>query len=268
MDGINSDKVNIHLGGGESGSGGGLGAAALIAALGDRNQGPSEAGLIAALGNRNDSAGGIGALLAAQGGGMGGGGMWPILLLALLGGRGRGLFGGGDEGGGLAGEFLMSKLGTIEGSIPLAAANVSREICESTGTIVGQLNQATLATLAAVTNAKDATQAGTTAVLSAICGLGSKIDANQIADLQRQLAVAQSNAAEERHTARTREVEVNVSQNVSQAQQQAQLQTQIGALLSQFAALHTVVQRGQQDIVNLGTMVASGVQTSTNTAVR
>lgn len=104
MEGINSDKVNINLGGGDGGGGFG-GAAALIAALGNRNEGGDTAGLIAALGNRNND-GGLAAMLPAlmaQNGNNGMNNIWPILLLALLGrGRGGGLFGGGDDCGPVA----------------------------------------------------------------------------------------------------------------------------------------------------------------------
>lgn len=46
------DKVNVNVGGGDGGGAGGM--AALVAALGGRNQGNDNAALIAALGNRND----------------------------------------------------------------------------------------------------------------------------------------------------------------------------------------------------------------------
>lgn len=96
-----ADKVNIHVGGADGGGFGG--AAAMIAALGNRNDGSDNAALIAALGNRNDGAGGMAALAPLLAGMNGNNGMnnpWPIILLALLGrGRGGGLFGGGDDCG-------------------------------------------------------------------------------------------------------------------------------------------------------------------------
>lgn len=104
MDNV-SDKVNINVG--DGGGQGGAGAmAAVIAALGNRNQGDNSAALIAALGNRNDDSSNLAPLYAMMNNnrhdGDGMNNMWPIILLALLGrgGRGGGLFGGGDDCGG------------------------------------------------------------------------------------------------------------------------------------------------------------------------
>lgn len=296
-DGINTDKVIVNAGsGGGHGYDGGAGIAAIIAALGNRNEGSDNAALIAALGNRNDGAGMAGMLpaLLAGGGGFGGqNALWPIILLALLG-RGRGGLFGGDEGGcggagsGLAGEFLMSKLGTIEGSIPLAAANTANEICRSTGEISNQLNQNNIAQLTATAGVKDAVvntgaillqdnARNTQSVLSAICGLSSKMDQNMITDLERRLGVAEARAAEERNHGRVREVEVSVTQQVNQAQAQQQHQWQTQRQFDDLrASLFGIVnsfnqvaaQRQGQDVVNLGTMLGSATQSAANTAVR
>lgn len=281
MDGIASDKVNINVGegGGRGGYDSGASIAAIIAALGNRNQGNDNAALIAALGNRND-----GLHRGDDGFGFGGGGgiLGLVALLGLL--RGRGGLGGDDCGGGhhdIGRDILLSKLGTIEGAVPLAAAEVGNDVCRATGEITNSVNQAQLALLAANSNLKDTVQNGfalsltnaaqnTKEILGAICALSGKIDQNQIMDLQRQLGVAQAAAAEERNNHRIREVEVSVSQNVNQQQSQAQLQAQIGGLLAGFNVLSAQVQRvrADQDIVNLGTMVASGTQATTSTQVR
>jgi hypothetical protein len=283
MDGLNSDKVNINLGGGEGG--GGMQAAAMVAALGNRNQGDNTAALIAALGNRNDGH------RNDDGFGMGGGGiLGTIALLGLL--RGRGGLGGGDEGCGessLGREFLMSKLGSIEGAIPLAAANVENGVCRAEATITNAVNQSQLATLAAASNLKDAVtnsatillgagSQNTKEILGAICALGSKIDANQILDLQRQLGVAQADAREERGHRHSDGVEVRVSQQVTQAQAQQQLQAQSQKLDDErfahlFALINNVgntVQRIKSDneTINFGTMLASANQANTQSAVR
>lgn len=303
-EGINTDKVIVNAGGAggyEGGGGlGGAGLAAVIAALGNRNEGSDNAALVAALAGRdNYHHDGIWpALLAANGGGWGGNGLagiLPILLLfGLLGGRGRGFgFGGGGDdccNDGHGGVFaLLSKLGSIEGSIPLSAANTANEICRSTGQIQAELNQNNLAQLAATSGVKDSVQNGvaailtdncrnTQSVLGAISNLSSKIDQNTIIDLQRQLGVCQADIAEERHGRRIREVEVNVNNQATavQAQLQSQWQQQrfederFRTLFGAINVLGNTVQRSrnEQDIVNLGTMLASGTQTPTTTQVR
>lgn len=278
-EGINTDKVIVNAGGGGEGMGG---MAALVAALGNRNEGGDNAALIAALGNRNESAGLAPLFAAMSGGGFGGGNsLWPIILLALLGRRGL----GGDDGGScednIGRELIMSKLGSIEGAVPLIGSQVENSVCRAEGAITNTINQASLAQLAATSNVKDSVTNTATLllgagaqnakeILGAICALSSKIDSNTILDLQRQLGVAQAATVEERNHSRVREVEVNVSQNVNQQQAQAQLQAQIGALIAGFSGLSAQVQRvrADQDIVNLGTMVASGTQATTSTQVR
>lgn len=295
MDNI-SDRVNINLPGGGDGGFGGAGMAAVIAALGNRNQGNDNAALIAALGNRNDDSANWAPLMAMAGGGgfganNGMNNMWPIILLALLGrGRGGGLFGGGDGdcgGGGDAVNQLtlnqvLAKLGTLEGAVPLAACDVQNSILEQTNALQSTLNENNIAQLQATTNVKDTVQNATAvllnqgnqntqAILQAVAAVGTKIDTNTIADLQRQLAVAQSRETEERHHSRIREVEVNVSQQVNQQQRQdqfqAQVQAQFGSLFGILNGIAVNNNRSNQDILNLGTMLASGVQTPTTTQV-
>lgn len=275
-DGMVTDKVNINLGG--EGGGGGYGAsmAALVAALGNRNQGSDNAALIAALGNRNDGHRGD------DGFGFGGGGILGLLaILGLL--RGRGGIGGGDGSCEAASvspahaallQTLLEGQSDLKAEVPTVALETQNAIQQSIGAFALGTQQAFANLGDKVTNTGtinlQATLAGTKEVLAAICALGAKIDSNTIMDLQRQLGVAQALAAEERNNHRVREVEVNVSQNVNQQQAQAQLQTQIGALLAGFSGLSAQIQRvrADQDIVNLGTMVASGTQATTSTQVR
>jgi len=276
MDGINSDKVSINLGGSEGG-GGGMGAAALVAALGSRNQ----------------SHDGLGALMLANrdNDGFGGGGIGALLLLAALGGGGLGFGGRGrdcDDGHG--GAFVLSKLGSIEGAVPLAAAQIQNTICNATGEITSTINQTGLAQLAATAGVKDSVQNGTAvllqagsqntqSILTAICALSSKLDHNQIADLQRQLGVAQLSQLEERVRHHSDGVEVRVSQNVVQGQAQAQLQAQqqrfdddrYNRLCATLLSIgnQTMYARQGQDVINFGgTMTGSGTQTAANTQVR
>jgi len=291
-----SDKVNINLGDG-GGGGGGLGAAALIAALGNRNQ-DNSAALIAALGNRNETDNtSMAPLFAAMAGGGFNNGMnslWPLLLLAGLGRGGGGLFGGGCDGNGSAvnqitSDLVLSKLGSIEGAVPLAAAQTENSICTQTNALTNLINQSELATLQAVSNTKDSIQ-NATALLSnqvnnvnqsvlttglqtqiAIGNDGDKtralIQSINDANLQRQLAVAEAELAEERHVRRSREIEINVTQQVNQQQAQVQLQTQLSGLAQLCHGLVGQFNRANQDIVNLGTMVASGTQANPQTNV-
>lgn len=69
---------------------------------------------------------------------------------------------------------------------------------------------------------------------------------------------------------RVREVEVSVAQTVNQNQAQAQSQAQLANLTSLIYGLSAQVMasRQAQDIVNLGTMTASGTQAAANTQVR
>ena len=307
-----TDKVNIHVGEGRGSDGGAM--AALVAALGNRNSPDNTAALIAALGNRNEHDSAAWApMMAAMAGGGGFGGnnaLWPIILLALLGrGRGGGLFGGDDCGGGsevnqLTLTEVLSKLGSIEGAIPLAASQVENSICEQTNQLSTLFNQQSLATLAAIANTKDAVQNTGTVLLSAtkdvgsmvqttglqtqiaigtdgdrtraaIAALASKIDSNTIADLQRQLTVSQLSEAEERNRRALDAVRVEVSQNVNQQQGQLQAQLQFQRQSDEIAALRRGLEvsianqrnRSDQDLINLGTMVGNA-QTAANTNVR
>jgi len=199
-----------------------------------------------------ESIGGLGGF--GFGGGGGGGLLGGLLIGALLGNRG-GLFGGRDGGGceraafdSVAGAgctnqlLLMDKLGTIQGEIPNSALQVQNSILSQTNELSNILNQNNISQLQAASAIKDTVQNGialslqanssnTQAILTAICGLGSKIDANTIAELQAELAESRANHA-------ARGVEVNVSQNVAQVQAQAQQQQQFQALINTFGALH------------------------------
>lgn len=301
MDGIASDKVNINVGGGGEGGGyGGASMAALVAALGQRNQGNDHAALIAALGNRNDSGANLAPLFALMGhrdnDGFGQGGLWPIILLALLGRHGGfGGFGGGGDccdgsgGGHFHGNFLQSILNSLTG---LTAA-VPTTALETQNAIQGAIAQLALAGQQGFSNLKDSVQAIGAANLAATNNVASSviqqglttqiaighdgdktralIQSTNMDNLQRQLTVAQNALMEERFDRRGREVEVNVSQNVNQQQAQQQQQLQFQDLVRRFdhlCNLQVLNARQAQDIVNLGTMTASGTQAAANTQVR
>lgn len=299
MDNI-SDRVNINLP--SSDGGGGAGLAAVIAALGNRNQGNDNAALIAALGNRNDdSANWMGPMMALMGDrrhdGDGMNNMWPLLLLALLGrgNRGGGLFGGGGDDCGGGGDAInqitlnqvLSKLGTIEGQVPLVGSQVQNAILEQTNALGSTLNQNNIAQLVAQASTKDAvTNTGaallaagnnnTNTILTSINNLSSKMDQNTIMDLQRQLGVAQARETEERnhrHIEATKvEVTQSVNQNNAQLQGQVQAQAQSQAILELSSRVRELIGDVQavkqgQVIFNSGSMLGSGTQAAANTKV-
>ncbi len=321
MDNV-SDKVNINVGDG-GGSGGGAGLAAVIAALGNRNEGGDTAGLIAALGNRNNDGGGIAAMLPALLAGQNNGGMnsmWPILLLALLG-RGRGgLLGGGDDCGPVAAPggvspALAALLQTLTEGQSALRAEVPTTGLETQNAIQSAISTLALAGQQGFANTKDAVQNTATLQLGAISGVKdsvmnnaallsrdicdvkstvqteacatrelvqagttailSRIDRSEIDDL-RQRADRAERAIEVNALRSQVEVNQTVTTTQGQAQGQFQVQTQlqdIGNAVRNLAGIvaignQTMLARQAQDIVNLGTMTASGTQAAANTQVR
>lgn len=223
--------------------------------------------------------GGFGGFGGGCNSGIGGLGLFGLVGLNGLGGRDRDCDGGGNHhvGSAVFGANILSKLGDIEGAVPLAAANIQNALLTQTAGLTDQINQAGLANLAATAGVKDTVNATATAalinannntnsILGAICQLSSKIDQNTITDLQTQLLRAENHG-------RSRETEVNITQSVNQVQAQAQAQAQQQA---QFKDLYTcinalvgdiqAVKQGQV-IFNSGTMAASGTQAAANTKV-
>lgn len=285
MDGINSDKVNINLG--EGGGGGAAGMAALVAALGNRNEGSDNAALIAALGNRNDGAGSM-AAIAPLLAGMNNNGMnnlWPILLLALL--RGRGGLGGddcGSPGGVSPGQAALLQT-LLEGQSDLRTA-----VPEQTIAIQSNLAQLALGIKDGFANNKDAAQNAFTALQALLSNVNQNVSAqgcqtreivkedgektrslitsNQIADLQRQLSVAELRASEDRQRAHTREVEINVSQNVRNNAEATAVAANIGEISHRLRCLsdgHNQLSAAVSRITQFGTgNVAVPNNSSTN----
>lgn len=225
------------------------------------------------------------------GGGFGGDGMGGLLALALLGGNGGignrngadaasvALMNAGFDGInhnintsmiGLTNQLgqgftnqnsldLMAKLGTIEGAIPLAEAQVQLALAGSTASInqnianglqvaiAGQagINKNISDSLASAIAGQgaiketvaqfgvanlNATKDSQFATQLAIAGSTKEIlaalNAQNVDNLSRQLLVAENALSEERFNRRSRDVEVNVNQTVTQTQAQAQLQAQ------------------------------------------
>lgn len=180
MDGINSDKVNIHLGGtGDGGAGNGAAMAALVAALGNRNNGGGDnAALVAALGNRNnDGLGGaalLGPLLAGAGGGFGNAnGLWPILLLALL---GRGGFGfGGRDGDCHIGDGHGGLTAAIAAAVNGLTSAVPTTALETQGVVQSAIAQLALAGQQGFASTKDSVQNASSAQLLATAGVKDSV---------------------------------------------------------------------------------------------
>ena len=207
MDNV-SDKVNINVGdGGGRGYGdSGAGLAAVIAALGNRNQGYDMAGLIAALGNRNDDSNNLAPLMAMMGmnnrrdDGMGMNGLWPILLLALL--RGRGGFGGfggdGDCGpvaspGGVS-PALAALLQTLTEGQSNLRADVPRVALENQNAFLQSIGSLALGTQQGFANTGDKIQAANLSELAAISGVKDSV-MNNASLIARDLAAVNQNVS-------------------------------------------------------------------------
>lgn len=295
--------------GGEPGRGGGdgiggLGAAAMVAALGGRNQA---------------NLGGYG----GDGFGFGGGGLGALLAFALLGNRGFGDRGFVDHGHGRDGcceqlgqQVILSKLGSIEGAAPLAAANVENAICEQTNALQGTLGTLALGMQTGFANTKDSVQASTgilaasiagtkdaiqnglfltnTNLLEGICSVKTAVDAQGdriLSALQNRWTaedqakiVAQANEITElrqdnRRRADHDELRIQISNTntavAAQAQAQGQFQVQklgedVGRLHDAIRGVFQIAQASanQTSIIagNLGAVVG-GAQTATQTPI-
>lgn len=227
----------------------------------------------------------------------GGGGIIGGLLLGSLLRNGGGVFGSTGDGGSAVNQLTLGQiqqtLGDIKASVPLAESQVQLALAGAQADINGNINTGNMVLNKAVSDAIAASlasqsaiketilassQAGITATMAAKFELanlirddGDKTRALLItqneATLQRQLAVAEAALAEQRAVSRSRDVEVNVTQMVNQQQSQAQQQQNVLNLHAAVSALAAQVNRGQQDIINLGTMVGN-TQSSAQTNVR
>ncbi|WP_370610881.1 hypothetical protein [Klebsiella aerogenes] len=223
--------------------------------------------------------------------GFGGGG--GLLLGALL---GRGLFNHGDghHGGhdncerAVFDASILSKLGTIEGQVPLVGSQVKTDIAASTGLIntnalqvaLSQSQQATTLALGAqaqIAGVKDAVQTTAYATAIAIRDDGDKtralIQQNETAALNRQLGVLETTLLLERqrngHQADTHSLVIQNTNTANALQQQQQAQ---GFQLSRVVdALHSCDQniRATNQAINIGSgaQVATPNNTSTNNRV-
>lgn len=288
-EGINTDKVIVNAGGQGDGAGG-LGAAAMIAALGNRNEGSDNAALIAALGNRNDDSNSWGpAMMAMMGNrhpgygyGDGFGGMNGILGIAALGlifGRGRGgLFGGGDGDGGAAENRLQDNADTL--AILSAIGGAKDATVSGFGTTALALSQG-------FANVKDSQQASTFLLSNQINTVNQNV--SEQGCQTREVVLAAQNAiltalkdnriseledrVRELHgRGDARDSEVRVTQTVNQAQAQQQQQQIVNDRFARLEAiLGNVIQvahaTNQNVIAGNSGPVATGAQTANPTNV-
>ncbi|AYN30018.1 hypothetical protein D8682_25380 [Buttiauxella sp. 3AFRM03] len=241
---------------------------------------------------------GGGMMGCGDGFGFGGGGMGGGLLIGAL--LGRGLFNHGGEGnwgGHRGGEgcerpvfdaAILSKLGTIEGQVPLVGSQTQTAIAMSTGQIttnalqvaLGQAGQNTAIALAnqnQVAGVKDSVQAGTFATAIGIRDDGDKtralIQLNETAALNRQLGVLETTLLLERHgRGFDRDHHSLVIQNTNTAnamQQQQQAQGfQVNRLFDMMHCCDQNIRATNQAInIGAGTQTATPTNTSTNNRV-
>lgn len=284
---------------------GGDGTAAMLAAIaaGHSGMGGAGAGLGAGLGG--GLLGGIlgGALLnrgGLLGGGVDGAGVVTPAMLT------SGLASVIDSN---QNTTLLQSVGDVKAAVPLAEAQVQLALAGAQADII--TNQNTTATAQALANqltnqnianstasilasesaikesvaaygvanltaTKDAQFATTTAINASTKEIIAALNEQNTANLQRQLAVAESALLERNAALRARETEINITntntataqqtQNQIQAQQQFQILANLSATVANLANDIQVVRQGQT-IFNSGTMAASGTQAAANTKV-
>lgn len=203
-------------------------------------------------------------------GGFGGGGILEGIILASLLGRRDGLLGGGTDVGGAAilAAIANSKDTTVAEGRALAGA-----ICDSEKTNLQQFyaaaiqasnntqaikDQATAFAVVADKRFDDLALAGVTQTAAIL----ARLNQTEIDNLRDQLF-------NERRRGDNREIEINIqnSNAQSQAQVQAQFQTQNEWLTRKFFEFDNQINNTKQGIINLGTMVASGTQSTAATNI-
>lgn len=204
---------------------------------------------------------------------------------------------------------VLQTLGSIQGAIPLAEGQVQLALAGAVGEIRSHLGQvenglvagqaitnkavsdAIAASLASQNNininvlqtgqanlmaTKDSQYATQVAIATSTKEILAALNDQNVANLQRQLTVAESALFEQRSNGRIRESEINITntntataqqfQVQQQQQQQFQILAQLSANLNNLANDVQVVRQGQT-IFNSGTMAASGTQAAANTKV-
>lgn len=202
-------------------------------------------------------------------GGGGGGLLAGLLFGALIGNRNGGFLGGnGGEGAAsgvvnqIATTEVLSKLGDIQGAIPLTASQTQNAILQQSNSICQGLNQLGNTVMAGSTNNLLATKDLSTQVAQGNAIILQAIAQNEAQALRDKLFTLDASN-------RALGTEVNVTQNVNQMQQQAQQQAQLQGISTFLATLPGVFQRGQNELINIGSGTVSGnTAANTNTAIR
>jgi hypothetical protein len=202
-------------------------------------------------------------------GGGGGGLLAGLLFGALIGNRNGGFLGGNGDGAasGVVNQIttvdVLSKLGDIQGAIPLTASQTQNAILAQSNQIAQGLNQL-----------GNTVMAGSTTNLLATKDLSTQVAQGNAIILQ---AIAQNEAQALRDKLMTLDAsnralgtEVNVTQNVNQMQQQAQQQAQLQGITNLLnGVVPLIYQRATNDQINIGSGTMSGNSASNaNTAIR
>lgn len=217
-------------------------------------------------------------------GGLGFGGMGGFGLVGLFGllnqGRrgGGGLFGGGgDDGGdgnGIAQAAILTAISNAKDATVAEGRALSAAICDAEKTNLQQFYASAIqagnntqaikdqATAFAIVNDKRFDDLAAAGVLQTATIL-AKINQTEIDNLRDELA--------ETRRGRDRdgiEISINNSNAQSQAQAQLQLQSQNYEISRRFDILANQINRNSQDVINFGTMAASGNQANQQTNVK
>ena len=221
-----------------------------------------------------NSVGGYGGL--GIGGGFGGGGILEGIILASLLGRGRGgLFGGDSGDGGCAAEAVI--LNAITGSERTTVGEgraLNAAICDSEKTNLQQFYAGAIQTSNSTQAIKDQATGFFIANDNRFDALATQGTAQTAAILARINQTEIDQLRDELHeTRRGRDrdgiaISIQNSNSQPQAQVQAQFQAQNEFLVRRFNEFDNQINNTKQGIVNLGTMVASGTQSTAATNIK
>lgn len=185
---------------------------------------------------------------------------------------------------------IRSHLGAVENGLVAGQASINKNVSDAIASSLASQNSinmnvltsaaATREAMALYGNAnlvatKDAATATALAVANSTEKIIAALNDQNVANLQRQLTVAESTLAEDRARSRSREVEVNVTQTVNQNNQQMQFQAQqqqqailLNNLLMAVGGLQSAVATNTNMVIGNTGAVATGTQTANPINVR
>lgn len=218
------------------------------------------------IGNTDINSYGAGGGWGGLGGGIGGFGL--VGLIGLLNNR-NGLLGGGDGSGCGAETALLAAISSAKDATVGEGRSLAAAICASDNITQQGFFASALANNTNTQSIKDQMTAFQIANDSKFEGLSRQIAAdgdatralitqNEIQNLRDQLHI-------ERRRGDHRDIEISIQNSNAQAQLQAQAQGNI--LHNRLDALISQNAKTNQDIINLGTMVASGTQAAPSTNI-